>query len=167
MSTSTSTRNSALYGRFLDTFNRGDLAAVAELIAPDFEDHHPGFDISGRDSYLTALRDARETLRIRGELLEALETGDKLTTRVRLSGKHVGPVLGVEATGRDVTWDTNEIWRVRGDVFAERWAVDDLLGLRRQIGTEDANVALAQRVSDVVNAHEYDAMDELFARHGV
>ena len=161
--TTPSTSGSALYNRFLTAFNAGDLTAVATVIAPDFEDHHPGFDISGVDSYLAALRNAHETLQIQGELLEVLESGDRVVTRVRLTGKHVGSVLGVEPTGRDVAWETTEVWRVADGAFAERWAVDDLLGLRTQISPEEDNVRVVRRVSDVVNARDYDAMDELFS----
>lgn len=160
---STTPDNVALYRRFLDAFNANNTTEVTAVIAPSFTDHHPGFDIDGRESYLEALAGAHDNLQIQGELLDILPSGDKVTTRVRLTGKHVGPLLGVEATGKDVSWETNEIWRAENGVFVERWAVDDLLGLRAQIGTEDDNVALAQRVSDVVNARQYDAMDELFS----
>jgi predicted ester cyclase len=72
-------------------------------------------------------------------------------------------VLGVPATGREVVWETTEIWRVADGRLAERWAVDDLLGLREQISVQEDNVALVQRVSDVVNERRYDALDELFS----
>ncbi|MGQ4512859.1 ester cyclase [Streptomyces sp. DW26H14] len=153
----------ALYRRFLTAFNSADFAEVAEVISPDFVDHHPGFDINGVDSYLDALNNAHATLEIRGELEEVLEAGDRVVTRVHLTGTHVGTVLGVPATGRDVMWETTEIWRVQDGRLAERWAVDDLLGLREQISVQEDNVALVQRVSDVVNERRYDAMDELFS----
>jgi predicted ester cyclase len=140
-STGIRSRATELYDAFLTAFNAGDLDAVASVISPEFEDHHPGFEISGRDSYLTALRQAHETLRIQGELLEIIEADDKIVTRVRLTGKHVGTVMGVEATGRNVAWDTNEIWRVEDGLLVERWAVDDLLGLREQM-SRDADDAL-------------------------
>jgi predicted ester cyclase len=157
------TAGAALYRRFLAAFNDSDFDEVAEVISPDFVDHHPGFDINGLDSYLDALRDAHANLEIHGELEEVLEAGDRVVTRVHLTGTHVGQVLGVPATGRDVVWETTEIWRVEDGRFAERWAVDDLLGLREQISVQEDNVALVQRVSDVVNERRYDALDKLFS----
>ncbi|MFI9276210.1 ester cyclase [Kitasatospora sp. NPDC052896] len=167
MTTTAQQTNSALYQRFLDAFNVSDYAEIAKVIAPDFEDHHSGFDIRGIDAYQAALRNAHETLAIRGELEQVLEAGDKVVTRVRLTGKHVGTVLGFPATGREVSWDTTEIWRVADGMFVERWATDDLLGLREQLSPEPANVELVRRVSEVVNARQYDAMDELFAENFV
>lgn len=152
-----------LYTAFLEAFNDGRYHDVRALIAPGFRDHHPGFDIDGADSYLEALRTAHETLEIHGELAEVLTDGDRVVTRVRLTGRHVGTVFGIPATGRSVAWETIEVWRVAGGLLAERWAVDDLLGLRGQISPEEQNVAVVQRVSDAVNAHRYDDLDELFA----
>lgn len=159
MSTSS---NAAIYNRFLTAFNAADLTEAARVIAPDFRDHHPGFDIDGVEAYLAALQGAHDTLRIHGELLDTVEAGDRIVTRVRLTGEHVGPTLGVAATGRPVSWETNEIWRVEDGRLAERWAVDDLLGLSQQIDPREENVKVVQRVSDAVNAHEYDQLDELF-----
>jgi predicted ester cyclase len=152
----------AVYRTFLQAFNDADYDTVKTVIAADFVDHHPGFEISGLDSYLDALRNAHETLAIQGELLDILESGDKVVTRVRLTGVHCGPVLGVEATGRPAHWETTEIWRVADGVFTERWATDDLLGLKAQLTQDEANVAVVQRVSDAVNGHRYDELDELF-----
>ncbi|WP_030167975.1 ester cyclase [Streptomyces sp. NRRL S-813] len=155
--------NTALYERFLKAFNSQDYDTVADVIGADFEDHHPGFDVHGRDSYLQALRTAHETLRIHGELAEAVEAGDRVVTRVRLTGRHTGPVFGIPATGKEVTWTTTEIWRVADGRLVERWAEDDLLGLRDQLSADAANVALISKLNDVVNERRYDDMDELFA----
>jgi predicted ester cyclase len=155
--------DAALYTAFLDAFNQARYEEVRDLIAADFKDHHPGFDIDGAEVYLAALRNAHETLQISGELEELLVDGDRLVTRVRLSGRHIGEVFGIPATGRPVSWETAEVWRVADGRLAERWAVDDLLGLSRQISPEAQNVAVVQRVSDAVNARRYDDLDELFA----
>ncbi|MGV9252854.1 ester cyclase [Streptomyces sp. NPDC003697] len=151
-----------LYRTFLKAFNDADYTTVEAVIAPGFTDHHPGFDIDGIDSYLEALRNAHATLAIQGELLDILEDGDKVVTRVRLTGTHQGTVLGVAATGRPAEWETTEIWRVADGAFVERWATDDLLGLKAQLTQDEANVAVVQKVSDAVNAHRYADLDDLF-----
>ncbi|MEU3525813.1 ester cyclase [Streptomyces sp. NPDC038707] len=154
----------ALYRRFLDAFNAADYDTVAEVIGEDFTDHHPGFEIKGRDDYLAALRGAHAAYGIRGELQEALPVaaGDKVVTRVKLSGTHREAAFGFPATGRAVEWTTTEIWRAEDGRFVERWAQDDLLGLREQVSTEAANLATVQAVSDAVNERRYDDLDELF-----
>ncbi|MFH8218131.1 ester cyclase [Streptomyces sp. NPDC018057] len=157
----------ALYRRFLDAFNAADYATVAEVIGADFTDHHPGFEIKGLDDYLAALRAAHATYGLVGELQEALpvdgaDGGDKVVTRVKLTGTHGGTVFGFPATGRGVEWTTTEIWRIEDGRFVERWAQDDLLGLREQVSTDAANLATVQAVSDAVNERRYDDLDELF-----
>src|SRR5512135_1872121 len=147
-----------LYQRFLEALNTGNYGRMDQLIAPDFVDHHPGFDINGLDSYKAALSEARESLQLQAEAEDILQTDDKVITRVRLTGTHVGTFMGIPRTGRRVTWGTIEMWRVSGGRFAERWAQDDLLGLREQLSMSAENIALVRRVSDVVNAREYGAM---------
>lgn len=158
--------NAVLYQQFVDALNTDDHDRIGQLIAPGFVDHHPGFDISGLASYQAAIREVRESLRLEAEPEDILQIDDMVVTRVRLSGRHTGTVMGIPPTGRPVEWSTIEIWRVSNGRFTERWAQDDLLGLRHQLtgdGDGDAeNIALARRVSEVVNARDYDAMDELF-----
>lgn len=153
----------ALYHRFLDAMNTADFEEIAKVIDPSFEDHHPGFDIHGLPAYQAALRDACDALQIQGELLETIAIDDKVITRVRLTGKHVGTAIGMPPTGKPVTWTTTEIWRIADGKLVERWAQDDLLGLREQLSEATENVKLVQRVSEAVNARRYDDLDELFA----
>ncbi|GGN15179.1 ester cyclase [Streptomyces fuscichromogenes] len=152
-----------LYGRFLDALNAGDLQGVRAVLSPDFTDHHPGFDITGIDSYLEAVRGAHESLDLKGELEEGVPLGeDRIVTRVKLTGTHLGDVLGFPATGRKVEWSTTEIWRAENGLFAERWAQDDLFGLRAQLSSDDLNYTVVRQVSDAVNERRYDDLDELF-----
>ncbi|MEU5385064.1 ester cyclase [Kitasatospora cineracea] len=154
--------NLDLYRRFLDALNRNDPDGIAAVIDPAFRDHHPGFDISSLESYQQALKAAHDALDLRGELQEAFTAGDRVVTRVKLTGTHRGELLGIPATGRPVEWTTTEIWRAEDGLLAERWAQDDLLGLKEQLARGAENTAVVQRVSDAVNAHRYDDLDELF-----
>ncbi|GAA5015797.1 ester cyclase family protein [Kitasatospora paranensis] len=151
-----------LYHRFLDALNRNDPQGVAEVVDPAFVDHHPGFDISSLATYQQAIKEVHESLDLRGELEEAFTAGDRVVTRVRLTGTHRGEVLGIPATGRPVAWTTTEIWRAEDGRLVERWAQDDLLGLKEQLARGAENVAVVQQVSDAVNAHRYDDLDALF-----
>jgi predicted ester cyclase len=162
VTTTQSLRNTDVYKLFLDAFNNADYDRVAEVVDPSFEDHHPGFDGHGIDAYLAALRSAHENLRLRAVLSSAIEVDDKVITRCQLAGEHVGTVMGIPATGRQVHWSTIEIWRVADGRLVERWAEDDLLGLREQLSVDAANVALIHRLNDVVNEQRYDDLDELF-----
>lgn len=161
--------NVALYQRLLRALNNADYGEVAEVIAPAFEDHHPGFDVHGLEAYQDAVRSAHDALRLHAELDEALAVDDKVITRCHLTGEHLGTAMGMPATGRRVAWTTTEIWRVADGKLVERWAQDDLLGLREQLGlpaqlsADTENIELIRHLNDVVNERRYDDMDELFA----
>ena len=124
-----------LYLRFAELFNARDYDGLAAVLAPDFTDHHPGLvDVAGLDGYRRNLAAVIEALDMHAEPELLLASGDLLSTRIRLTGRHVGPFLGLEPSGRPLDWYTHEIWRRAGEHFVERWAVDDLLGLLAQTG---------------------------------
>lgn len=121
--------------QFVDAFNRKDYDAMDAVMTADFTDHHPGLvDVTSLDVYKRNLAFVIDALEMRADPEEVAERGDRVFTRIRLSGRHVGRFFGVEPTGRAVTWYTHEIWRHAGGKFVERWAVDDLFSLLAQIG---------------------------------
>jgi predicted ester cyclase len=124
-----------LYRRFADIFNARDYDSLGEVLAEDFTDHHPGLvDVTGLALYRRNLSAVIEALEMRAEVELLLVSGDMLSTRTRLTGRHVGPFLGLEPTGAGLDWYTHEIWRTDGRLFVERWAVDDLMSLLGQTG---------------------------------
>ena len=127
----------ALYMRFADYFNHRDYDRLDEVMNQQFLDHHPGLvDVADLDIYkrnLKAVIDATEMIAHPEDVVQA---GDKVFTRVKLTGRHVGRFLGVEPTGHAVEWYTNELWRVEDGKLVERWAVDDLFGLVAQMGVD-------------------------------
>lgn len=153
-----------LYRRFLDAFNAGDYDGIDAVLADSFLDHHPGFDVNNREQYKQAMRMARETVAVRGDLdaIEPLD-GDRVLVRATLSGRHQAAIFDRPPTGRAVSWKTIEIWRADGGRFVERWAQDDLLGLVNQLSDDEENVRVIRRLDEVVNSRHYENMDELFA----
>jgi predicted ester cyclase len=124
-----------LYLRFADLFNARDYAGLAAVLAPGFTDHHPGLvDVAGLEVYRRNLAAVVEALDMRAEPEQLLASGVVVSTRIRLTGRHVGPFLGLEPSGRPLDWYTHEIWRREGERFVERWAVDDLLSMLGQTG---------------------------------
>ena len=61
--------------------------------------------------------------------------GDRAAWRWRVTGRHVGELLGVAATGRELALSGQTFWRFGPDGrVLERWTVADALGLREQLG---------------------------------
>lgn len=124
-----------LYLRFAELFNARDYDRLGEVLAPDFTDHHPGLvDVHGREEYRRNLAAVIGALDMRAEPEHVLEHDGVVSTRIRLTGTHRGSFLGLEPTGAALDWYTHEIWRAEDGRFAERWALDDLVGLFGQLG---------------------------------
>jgi predicted ester cyclase len=65
-----------------------------------------------------------------------------VTTFKTYHGTHRGLFLGVSATGRDVPFDTLDVFRVRDGRLTDHWGVADLLGVLTQLGRLSAGTAL-------------------------
>jgi predicted ester cyclase len=127
--------NSQMYLRFVEAFNARDYDRLDDVMAQDFLDHHPGLvDVTSLAVYKKNLAAVIDALEMKATPEDVVEAGDRVFTRIKLTGRHVGHFLGQAPTGNDVAWYTHELWRAADGKFVERWAVDDLLTLLGQIG---------------------------------
>jgi predicted ester cyclase len=125
----------ALYLRFAHAFNERAYDQLDEVMVEKFVDHHPGIvDVTSLAVYKKNLAAVIDALEMKATPEDVVASGDRVFTRIKLTGRHVGRFLGLEPTGREVVWYTHEIWRVVDGKFTERWAVDDLLSLVGQLG---------------------------------
>ena len=65
---------------------------------------------------------------------ETLESGESVTIRFTMTGRHVGDFMGVPPTGRTIALPGITILRFEGDEVVERWSSADMLGLLGQLG---------------------------------
>jgi predicted ester cyclase len=72
------------------------------------------------------------------ELHEVFGEGDALAVRATMTGRHVGELMGVPATGAATALPTITIMHFDGDKVVERYAVADMLGLMVQLGAVPA-----------------------------
>ena len=68
-----------------------------------------------------------------------LVSGDKVVTRVRVTGTHQGEFMGMPATGKSVDVQLIDIIRFDDDGLAhEHWGVFDLRSMMQQLGAVPA-----------------------------
>jgi len=133
-----SEENKTQYRRtFEEVFNKGDLAIVDDLVAPDFLNHEvpPGMNNRGPEStrqIVRMLRTAFPDLHFTIEDLVA--EGDTVAGRVTMSGTHLGPFQGIPPTGRSFQQERMLFVRFRDGKAIEHRAVRDDLGMMRQLG---------------------------------
>jgi predicted ester cyclase len=107
----------------------GSRETFEALMAPDFINWSaPNEAMRGAETmwatFASVLRPAIEGMQI--HIHDQLCDGDKVTTRKTISGKHVGPLLGVEATGEHISIDVIDIVRIRDGRYVEHWGINTL-----------------------------------------
>src|SRR5438067_1644058 len=133
---------------FEEVFNKGNVAAVDQLVAPnsvghlDFPTNVPvpaEFQLSLEDlkQVVSQFRTTFPDLYYTVELLVA--EGDMVVTRVTARGTHTGEYRGltykgIPPTGKQVTWTYTSIDRIRDGKMVEQWSNGDDLGRLQQLG---------------------------------
>ena len=130
--------NKRLVRRALEEiYAKGDLELADELIHPDFVDHepaHPEHPI-GPESVKRTVRSLHSAFgELRFEVEDELAEDDKLVQLVTMSGRHTGPLMGREPSGKEFTVRHMYLWRIADGRIAEHWGSRDDLGLLGQLG---------------------------------
>ncbi len=137
----TTEANKASARRFVDeVVNRGNLALIDELLAPDFIDHSapPGVppNREGAKSFFAMLRGAFPDLH--STVDDQIAEGDKVAQRITAHGTMKGEFAGMPPSGKSATWQSIHILRFANGKTVEHWAVQDQLGMLQQLGFAEA-----------------------------
>lgn len=133
--------NEALIRNFYQEINKGHLAVIDEMFAPNFVLHGPNREQRGTRELakklvqmtLTAFPDARSTVE------EIVAKGDKVVVRLTMTGTHKGELYGgsegnFPPTGKSVRAEEIDIYRIAGGKILEAWSEGDALGMMKQLG---------------------------------
>jgi len=125
--------NKTIVRRLFEAFNKQDLALLDELIAPDYVDHPR--QLRGLESYKQHLTmfyksfpDSHETIE------DIIAEGDKVWIRVKGTGTHTGEYRGLAPTGKKITWEAVDIWRIVDGKVVELWYAVVELDFYKQLG---------------------------------
>lgn len=132
------TQNAALFKRFIEDSDKGNLDDWREILAPDYRLHFAGNPkpmsleehIQANKSMLEAFSDFHHTIE------DIVAQGDKAVFRVTLRGTHQGAFMGIPATGKAFQYTAMGMGRFRDGKIAEMWMEADFLGLLQQLGME-------------------------------
>jgi len=128
--------NKALVRGFVaEVINDRRLDRLEEFLAPDYADRSEG--LAGSDA-IEALRQGFEAWwqsfpdhRVAIEQLVA--EGDFVASRASCSAVHAGAYAGHRATGRRISFDAHELYRIHDGRIAEHWEIWDEATLLRQL----------------------------------
>jgi steroid delta-isomerase-like uncharacterized protein len=132
-----SAADEAVVRRFYEQMNnerKNDLAA--ELFTDDHKFHDPQLHVEdGPAGVAETVSVYQEGADGHWTINEIFSTGDRVVVRWTGSGRHVGEVNGIPASGRAVgPVEAISIHRMNDGKIAETWEVWDTLGFLQQIG---------------------------------
>lgn len=126
---------------FEEVWSQGRYESLDELVAPEFVAHVAGQSepLRGPKAFKEFVSSFREgfpdlTLKVEDQFAE----GDKVVTRWSGGGTHQGDLMGIPATGKEVTIQGIVITRLANGTIKESWGVFDALGMLQQIGVAPA-----------------------------
>jgi steroid delta-isomerase-like uncharacterized protein len=128
--------NKALVNRYLTAIEKGDLTALDQVVAADYQDH-----ASGRQPGREALKAAVQALRvafpdITSTVTHLLAERDLIAVRNRVTGTQHGPLGELPATGNQVDFTALQLFRVEDELIVEHWEIFDETTLTQQLRAE-------------------------------
>ncbi|QKT07849.1 ester cyclase [Gordonia sp. X0973] len=113
----------------------GDLSCLEDCVTEDFIDHGSPFPIEpGPQGYRRILTWVTGVLRLKYEIVDTIETADRIVFRAVARGPGVAQIHGPAAVGREYAMSTIHIYRTEGERLAEHWGVRDEVGAMVQMG---------------------------------
>ena len=138
----TAESNKILVRRYVEeVFGKGNLDLIGEFVAADTvnrgvgtpdQPDRPTSGLRGPIQVIGQLHSAFPDLAVMVE--DVFGEGDKVLVRHRWTGTHRGEILGIAATGRSVTVQAMNVFRIADGKIVERWGGPDLYGLIQQLG---------------------------------
>ena len=127
--------NKAVVRRFFAALDDQDLAAVGDLLDPDYRLHFDGNPEMDRaaglgffGAFLAAFPD------IRHHVEDQLADGERVASRIVVSGTHQHEMMGIPATGRSIAIGAINFVYLEDGQIAEHWVNSDALGMLGQLG---------------------------------
>jgi steroid delta-isomerase-like uncharacterized protein len=140
MSDQTREDNKRKVEKLFDTFNRGDFAALDELVAPDYVGPQGGKGPDGFRGPVVGLRTAFPDIHY--TLDDVIAESDRVAARWHWTGTHKAPFRGFPPTGKAVTNPGLAIFRLKDGKIVAAALETDRLGFLEQVGAVPKNVGL-------------------------
>lgn len=118
-----------------ELWNEGDFTAADRFLTSDYVDHaYQPNDVHGLTTMVRALYSAFPDQHSSEDSI--IVEGDRVITRLRMTGTHLGNFRGKEATHQPIDVRLYREYRLVDGKIAEHWALLDTATLLRQIGAE-------------------------------
>jgi steroid delta-isomerase-like uncharacterized protein len=120
--------------RVVDAYNSRTLEAFDSLLADDVVLIRDEEKAHGRDEFKAVLaRVKRAFPDLRYRIDDVVVSGDKMALRWEARGTHQGEYLGVQGSGRPISYTGITLYELRDGRIARAWVSADLLSLLRRL----------------------------------
>ena len=127
--------NTELAQQVLDAINAHDLDALRGIWADDVEERFPDKTCRGKEELSAHFKGLFAALPdFRMELVSAVEQGETVFARWKLTGTHEGVFNGIDPTGRAISLDGMDQFTFRDGRMAANFVVFDQMEVGRQLG---------------------------------
>jgi len=132
--------NKAVARRFFEEFSKGNLAAVADLMAPDHVFHYPLLPgPHDKPQHVAGQRRVKEIFPdYRFELVDQIAEGDLVMSRLIVRGTQRGEFMGRPGTGQQFEIALTNLMRIRDGLIVDEWDEFDTLSYLTQLGVVDS-----------------------------
>jgi len=129
-------QNKALVRRFYQEIDKGNIDAMDELVARDYQNHDPPFpDLQpGLEGLKQAFRMFWESTPGTHTIEDQIAEGDKVVTRLRAQGRFEREMAGISPTGKEMDVTAIAIHRIENGRIVEHWSNIDSAALMAQLG---------------------------------
>lgn len=115
------TNKEIVQGFFIEAYQNHNYNFVMEHFAEDYIDHSPAGARSNKDA-IEILKIVAEMFgELKIELLDLFEEDGMVGTRIRFQGVHIGDCMGVLPTGKNITFEALENFKVMDGKVTESW----------------------------------------------
>jgi steroid delta-isomerase-like uncharacterized protein len=128
--------NKAIVQKLYDVISSNELDGLDALIAVDLVDHSPSPGaapgLAGTKQTLGMFHAVFSDLQVTAK--DMIADGDKVVVRLTMNGTNTGEFMGLPPTGKQVTMNGIEMFRLADSKIVERWAEFDMMSLMQQLG---------------------------------
>ena len=120
---------------FQEGMNERNISVAEKYISPEYINygipgHQPGFE--GFNAIIKQFTDAFPDMVITQD--EIIGEGDTVATRGSWTGTNNGSFMGMPPTGKKVTVQFMDFWKLKDGKCIENWVQMDIAGLMQQLG---------------------------------
>jgi predicted ester cyclase len=126
--------NRAVVRALYDALSDGKIGTLDELLSDDFVGRMPGLPGPTKQDFLDWAEGVHAALWLEADVTRVVATGDWVAAQVTMSGVHRAEHLGQPASGRPVTYESVDTWKVSDGRVVELYGLPDNFSLGLQTG---------------------------------